>query len=346
MEAFASHTTALALIRSARVRLSVPIQHQPRGLYLFDLIRLGSVPLPSLVDERAQGALPLRGIPSYIAQDVCSALFRAGVRSRPEDVWLTCAAGLNRKNPGPSHVVAISKVVRDSDICVIDGIACSSPELTYLQLGSILTQSELALVGMELCGIYSESPDGGFNKFKSCPAVTSPDRIAATLEHYKGVEGAWVARRALANVRSFAASPRESQMCVLFSTSPIKGGFGLRSIEANAMIPVDGSARSLVTGQYYLADVMLPWARLVVEYDSGVHDDPSSFARDRRRRNEIELLGYRVLSVSYANLSSEGTASLLEAQVRAMARMKPRKLDRKARLVRRQLLKEIGLLEA
>lgn len=344
MEAFASHTTALALIRSMRMRACMQDQYGPSSIYLLDLIQHSPCPLTTLVDERMQGASLLRGTPSQIARVVCGVMSQDNIPTKPEDVWLTCAAGLNRKNPGPAHVVAISKEVRDSDICVIDGIPCSSPELTYLQLGSILSQSELALVGMELCGIYTEAPDRGFDKFKNRPAVTSPERIAATLDRYKGVDGNRLARMALANVRSFAASPRESQMCVLFSTSIVRGGFGLKSIEANALIPVNNEARNIVTGQYYLGDVLLPCARLVVEYDSGRHDDPTSFARDRRRRNEVELLGYRVLSISLNNLASEGAASLLEAQVRTMAGRKPRKLSRKNRLTRRQLLEGLGLL--
>jgi very-short-patch-repair endonuclease len=67
------------------------------------------------------------------------------------------------------------------------------------------------------------------------------------------------------------------------------------------------------------ADVAFPAHRIVVEYDSmQEHSDEFQLARDARRRNALQALGYSVLSVRHADLAAGG--SLICAEISAIIR--------------------------
>ena len=67
------------------------------------------------------------------------------------------------------------------------------------------------------------------------------------------------------------------------------------------------------------ADAAYPSARIVIEYDSKQeHSDEFQIARDARRRNELQAMGYSVLSARHADLKRGGVQ--LCDQIRAIRR--------------------------
>lgn len=55
---------------------------------------------------------------------------------------------------------------------LMDHICVTSPEITFIQLGTILTDVQIALVGMMLCGSYAIAPTEGRQLINRNPLTT------------------------------------------------------------------------------------------------------------------------------------------------------------------------------
>ncbi len=68
----------------------------------------------------------------------------------------------------------------------------------------------------------------------------------------------------------------------------------------------------------YVVDFYCPAARLAVELDGGVHDDPARVEYDRRRQAGLEALGIRVVRFSNEEVrrAPEVVAEALRARLR------------------------------
>ena len=74
---------------------------------------------------------------------------------------------------------------------------------------------------------------------------------------------------------------------------------------------------ALVEG--YLVDAIWTEAKLIVELDSrAYHWTDPAFERDRRRNNELQLAGYRILEITWKRLTREPDAVIAELR-RALA---------------------------
>lgn len=107
------------------------------------------------------------------------------------------------------------------------------------------------------------------------------------------IDGVVRARRAAALARAGAESPKETvlRLMLVFARLP--------EPEINVEIR-DATERFVARVDLLLA----PW-KVVVEYDGRHHEtDASQWARDRRRREALEALGYRVIVVAAADLRS------------------------------------------
>jgi len=73
--------------------------------------------------------------------------------------------------------------------------------------------------------------------------------------------------------------------------------------------------RQVVLGNRYIADLVAPSVRLVVEVDGGVHGKQR--AADARRDSDLGRLGYRVLRVSASAVMRDpgGVVALIRAEV-------------------------------
>jgi hypothetical protein len=118
---------------------------------------------------------------------------------------------------------------------------------------------------------------------------TTRDRLLRHLErcHLYGVVAA---REAFAYVRERSESPWETWLRLLLALS------GLPEPDANVEVRTEGG--SLVAR----VDLLHARWKVVVEYDGRHHEtDRAQWARDRRRREALEALGYRVVVVAAAD---------------------------------------------
>jgi hypothetical protein len=78
-----------------------------------------------------------------------------------------------------------------------------------------------------------------------------------------------------------------------------QGGFGLPWPTFNEAQPVNGRARRLWVSDFIAPDLLWKDAKLCIEYDSDTHHSGSErIARDASRRDVLEELGLRVVTVT------------------------------------------------
>lgn len=119
---------------------------------------------------------------------------------------------------------------------------------------------------------------------------TTRDRLFRYLERCH-LHGVVAAREAFAYVRERSESPRETWVRLLLVVA------GLPEPDLNVEVRTDDGT--------FVARVDLLFTRwkVVVEYDGRHHEtDAAQWARDRRRREALEALGYRVIVVAAADV--------------------------------------------
>ena len=183
-------------------------------------------------------------------------------------------------------------------------VFCSAPELLMMEMATVLNEDELLFLGYELCGSYGfdqrgKTSDRGrlcdvetMNAFaRSCPGVHGRKRMAAVLPR----------------VLDGAASPMEAALAICLTTSVERGGLGLPAPLLNHAVPVEEQARRLWDGEAITPDLLWPFEQsdrqpykgVAIEYDSDEnHTGAAYIARDSRRRNTLEAMGYRVITVT------------------------------------------------
>ncbi|MBQ9059464.1 MAG: hypothetical protein IJ125_09795 [Atopobiaceae bacterium] len=118
-----------------------------------------------------------------------------------------------------------------------DELYLSSPAFIFLQLAQELNPFELALVGMELCGMFAKTGNETKDfrsrdvenrnvEFGLKPAC-SKRRIETLLKNVKGAWGAKQARVVASWITDNAASPMESAAYLLLTLPRKRGGYGL-----------------------------------------------------------------------------------------------------------------------
>lgn len=113
-----------------------------------------------------------------------------------------------------------------------------------------------------------------------------------------------------------SASPMETSLTILLCFPPRKGGYGLPLPQLNAKIDLPLSLRGVETKSYYMSDLLWPHERLVVEYDSDAfHTGHNRIASDARRRNVLQSLGYRVITVTKDQVYDTTKCDALAAQI-------------------------------
>lgn len=157
------------------------------------------------------------------------------------------------------------------------GLPLTAPEQLWLDLAATLDRTGLVALGDWL--VSYRHP------------LTTPDALAAIVSDSPGRRGVARAREALALVRTRAESPAESRLRLLLLDAALPEPWLNYLIHAP-----DGRFVARV-------DFAFPRERLVLEYEGDGHRvDREVWAKDIRRREELEDLGWRVVRVTSADL--------------------------------------------
>lgn len=177
---------------------------------------------------------------------------------------------------------------------------CSTPELAFVQMASVLDEERLRFLGMELCGRF-----GIDGEVFGRAQATTPEALAEQTRNLPGVHGRVKAFKVALLVKGGAASPMEIALALMLCTDRERGGYGLPWPELNHALPVSGAARQLWDGDHITPDLLWYDARLAIEYDSDSHHTGASrITRDAIRRTVLEELGVRVITVTNGQLLS------------------------------------------
>ena len=209
-----------------------------------------------------------------------------------------------------------------------DGRMASSPEFCFLQMAEQFTLVELIELGYELCGGYSipleDDPEIPKNGFYNRRQLTSVNKLKGFLESMPGVKEYKKAKRAMRYMLDGAASPMETKLAIFLTLPFMLGGFGFNMPELNYRITLGKKARKNFNKDYYVCDMFWPDEKIGVEYDSDQqHTGSDRIARDSKRRNALNSIGIRVVTVTRQQLYSPVE---LESAAKTIAKYKKRQL--------------------
>ena len=178
--------------------------------------------------------------------------------------------------------------------CEIDeGAYITSPEMTFVQMATRLSEIDLILLGMEFCGTYAPCPYG--NRYDERPPVSTKEKLLNFCERAKGMRGTVTASKALRWVVDGSNSPAESAL-VLYLCLPVRrGGYGFKYPDMNPTTPLGKRASRMFGHPTMRCDLHWVDERVALEYDSDQeHLTSHSASTDALRRN---VLGYKDVTV-------------------------------------------------
>jgi very-short-patch-repair endonuclease len=204
----------------------------------------------------------------------CTALARYGLRERPGWVEVTVPYVSTQHVGVRKHR---SEHLDPRDVGVLAGMPITSPARTLLDVAS-------SMPAVELERLHEEMP---------VQRLTTRAAVAETLTRGKGRAGAAALRDVLERADEPSLTRSEAERRLL-------------ELVRRARLPAPTTnARA---GRFEV-DLLWPEHRLVVEVDGfAFHGTRAAFERDRRRDAELQALGYRVLRITWRQLTREPEA--------------------------------------
>lgn len=201
-------------------------------------------------------------------------------------------------------------------VCRLDSdMYVTSPKFTFVRLARRMAPIQLIRVGYEMAGSFAPN-DSDVRGFSKCPAMFSVKELTSFLGHAKGVQGSGPARQAARHVLDNAASPMEAELAMILTLPRRLGGYGLPKPRLNHRLSLDTANGSMLSRTSVIVDLAWPERKLVLEYDSDqFHTGSEKIAADSERRNDIELLGYDVQTVTNKEMSNIGKTDKIAKSV-------------------------------
>jgi len=197
----------------------------------------------------------------------------------------------------------------------------SSPEFVFLQMASRITLRQLIALGCELCGTYVLLPEGNTHPSAvddyptRIAPLTNVAAIRAFVEKAAKAHGKAKALRALNYVVEGSRSPMETMTYMLLCLPPKLGGYGIPKPDLNAEIPLDEESQAIARRGTCYGDLCWPDACLDLEYHGEVHVGASQMKSDVGRELGIEHMGWRVLTVTSAQVLDANRFEVVAGEV-------------------------------
>lgn len=265
----------------------------------------------------------LEDIPSVALVRECAPfLNRLCVPNREQAITLLDGIGFKLKPNSPVHILTgllkrshpsshiqrhgFDKLPANALFQVTDQVLCTSPEETYLELASSLALSDdpskqdkaevqLALYGMELCGLYYFDAAEGRALAQRTKPLTSTKKLKAYLDQCSCRPGIKLARKALRLVEDGARSPMESACALLLCRPQRIGSVGFERGEMNAAVETSEGTR----------EVDRVWRKygLGYEYQGREYHGTERRQLEDRRRNALLGSGITLVNIWYEDLA-------------------------------------------
>ena len=150
--------------------------------------------------------------------------------------------------------------------------------------------------------------------------IVTPEHMAAYLAQMGSVRGIERARRVSDLAYAGAASPMETFLALMLSLPCDMGGFGLPRPQMNYEVHVDAQRRELSSQETMFVDLGWPDPKVAVEFygwDEHFGAGPVKVASDASRANSLTALGWTVFHVTYEQVKTVASVTLLARQVAA-----------------------------
>ena len=229
----------------------------------------------------------------------------------PETMWpegkpldvLVCDA----RNRGCSRDVSYhvwSTAIPSNAFYRVGDVLISSPEFVFLQMAGMLTVSQLAALGCELCGTYILQPrtkrllavpdDAPRRRFP----LINIESLSSFLMNAKGARHMNKASRALRFVFEASRSPMETTMVLQLCLPAMLGGYGMPRPTMNPVIELDDIARKIAGRRWCEGDACWIGNKLDLEYNGAVHAGTQQMKSDAGRVIGLERMGWKVITVT------------------------------------------------
>lgn len=200
-----------------------------------------------------------------------------------------------------------------------DHIYIASPELTFVQMGTLLTDVQLALIGMMLCGEYAIAPNQSRSLIDRRP-LTTLENLRAMVDACNGIRGVTVARRALNMCMEGSRSPRESLLFLLLCHNRSMGSYELARPDINRSIDLSPAGASIVGVSQLAPDLCWFDRRTLMEYDSwDNHNTARKLADDDLRMEAFRLSGWNAITLRTQNVNYPDRFDVMVRSVLALA---------------------------
>lgn len=191
--------------------------------------------------------------------------------------------------------------IPESAIKKLNGKLVASPELVFLELGSILSIHRLILLGLQLCS----HPPGAPSK-----AITTKRKLTLFLARAGGHRGHRKAVRAVKYIENGSASIMESLTYMILTLPYTLGGYGLDGAVFNYEIELQCEGKKRLGQNHCFADLYYKQAKLAVEYDSFTHhNSPLEQGKDAMRSAILKKQGIEVLHLNTVQLYDNGACN-------------------------------------
>lgn len=253
--------------------------------------------------RRARAVLPFGspdvGDAGFRVADL-AALADAGLGWLSPPVRLLVPRALSRRRcPRAAFHVCSRALPEGSFVRASRDVMVSSPELACVQAASSTSFPLFVELLYELCGHY-RLPQGRAGEMVAMPPAANVASLASFADRAQGLRGAAALKRAVRYVCDDSLSPMETDAAETMVLDPRMGGFGLARPQLNRRFEVARKDRRALPQSTYLPDLYWPQANISVEYESDKHHrGERKMAEDAVRRNGIEHLGTRVVSLTW-----------------------------------------------
>lgn len=200
-----------------------------------------------------------------------------------------------RRAPKGRGVIGHKLALREHERASIDGVALTSPERTWCDLGAQLDLDELVAAGDRL--IHWRHGLSGL------------ERLVDASRRYEGRRGTRTVAAALPLLHARSDSPAESGLRLLL------GRLGFDDFAVNHEIPVPGRVVP------YRVDLAFVRHRLAIEYQGPTHLDPEQRRRDLTRFGHLRDVGWEALEVFAPDVRDPAR---LAVRIRAVLASRPR----------------------
>ena len=195
------------------------------------------------------------------------------------------------------------------------GVLIASPSFCCLQIASSSSLPRVASVVMECLGAYGKADTS--RGFRDRGALFTPEELRNYLEGARGCMGVKKVRRALRLALFPTRSPLETKASLLLTLPRKLGGYGLPRPEVNYVIRPRAEAIPFSQFARYEVDLCWPKRKAIVEVDSyEYHTERDQLDSDAKKRNSLKSMGWKVISVTFGQLSGDA----LEVLARQVAR--------------------------